>query len=63
VLRAVRPFAAHPEVAHLVLVLPAADAVRPPAILTQHQGEAFTLIPGGAERADSVAAGLAALRA
>lgn len=62
VLRAVRPFAAHPEVAHLVLVLPAADAARPPAFLAQHQGEAFTLVAGGAERADSVAAGLAALR-
>jgi 2-C-methyl-D-erythritol 4-phosphate cytidylyltransferase len=63
VLRAVRPFAAHPEVAHLVLVLPAADAVSPPAFLARHPGEAFTLIAGGAERADSVAAGLAAVRA
>jgi 2-C-methyl-D-erythritol 4-phosphate cytidylyltransferase len=62
VLRAVRPFAAHPEVAHLVLVLPPTDAAHPPDFLAQHQSEAFTLVGGGAERADSVAAGLAAVR-
>jgi 2-C-methyl-D-erythritol 4-phosphate cytidylyltransferase len=62
VLRAVRPFAAHPEVAHLVLVLPPADAANPPAFLAPHQGKGFTLVAGGAERADSVAAGLAAVR-
>jgi len=63
VLRAVRPFTAHPEVAQVVLVLPPADAERPPAFLAPHQGSGLTLVPGGAERADSVAAGLAALRA
>ena len=63
VLRAVRPFAAHPEVAHLVLVLPPSDAVRPPDFLARQQSEAFTLVGGGTERADSVAAGLAAVRA
>jgi 2-C-methyl-D-erythritol 4-phosphate cytidylyltransferase len=62
VLRSVRPFAAHPEVAQVVLVLPPADAASPPAFLTALQGPALTLAPGGAERADSVAAGLAALR-
>jgi 2-C-methyl-D-erythritol 4-phosphate cytidylyltransferase len=62
VLRAVRPFAAHPEVAHLVLVLPPDDAANPPAFLAPHQGSALTLVAGGAERADSVAAGLAAVR-
>jgi 2-C-methyl-D-erythritol 4-phosphate cytidylyltransferase len=63
VLRAVRPFAAHPEVAQLVLVLPPADVASPPPFLAAHQSPAFTLVAGGAERADSVAAGLAALRA
>lgn len=61
VLRAVRPFASHPEVGHLVLVLPPLDAADPPAFLVQHQGAAFTLVAGGSERADSVAAGLAAV--
>lgn len=63
VLRAVRPFAAHPEVAQVVLVLPPADAASPPGFLAPLQSPALTLAPGGAERADSVAAGLAALRA
>jgi 2-C-methyl-D-erythritol 4-phosphate cytidylyltransferase len=63
VLRAVRPFAAHPDVAQVVLVLPPDDVGRPPAFLAPHQGSALTLVAGGAERADSVAAGLAALRA
>jgi 2-C-methyl-D-erythritol 4-phosphate cytidylyltransferase len=62
VLRAVRPFAAHPDVAQVVLVLPPADAARPPAFLASAQGSGLTLVPGGSERADSVAAGLAALR-
>jgi 2-C-methyl-D-erythritol 4-phosphate cytidylyltransferase len=63
VLRAVRPFAAHPEVAQVALVLPPADAASPPGFLAPHRGPALTLVAGGAERADSVAAGLAALRA
>jgi 2-C-methyl-D-erythritol 4-phosphate cytidylyltransferase len=63
VLRAVRPFAAHPDVAQVVLVLPPADAASPPAFLAPPQGPTLTLVAGGAERADSVAAGLAALRA
>ena len=63
VLRAVRPFAAHPEVAQVALVLPPAHAASPPAFLAPHRGPALTLVAGGAERADSVAAGLAALRA
>jgi 2-C-methyl-D-erythritol 4-phosphate cytidylyltransferase len=63
VLRAVRPFAAHPDVAQVALVLPPADAASPPGFLAPHQGPALTLVAGGAERADSVAAGLAALGA
>ena len=61
VLRAVRPFAAHPEVARIALVLPAADAASPPPFLARLPGDRLILVPGGAERADSVAAGLAAL--
>lgn len=61
VLRALRPFAAHPEVARLVLVLPPADAASPPAFLSGLPGDCLTLVPGGAERTDSVAAGLATL--
>lgn len=61
VLRAVRPFAAHPDVARVALVLPAADAADPPAFLRGLAGSGLVVVPGGAERADSVAAGLAAL--
>jgi 2-C-methyl-D-erythritol 4-phosphate cytidylyltransferase len=61
VLRALRPFTSHPEVAQVVLVLPPADAKAPPDFL-RALGAGLTLVPGGAERADSVAAGLAALR-
>jgi 2-C-methyl-D-erythritol 4-phosphate cytidylyltransferase len=34
VLRALRPFTSHPEVAHVVLVLPPEDAANPPAFLS-----------------------------
>jgi 2-C-methyl-D-erythritol 4-phosphate cytidylyltransferase len=61
VLRALRPFTAHPDVASVALVLPAADAVEPPAFLQGLLGGGLVLVPGGAERTDSVAAGLAAL--
>jgi 2-C-methyl-D-erythritol 4-phosphate cytidylyltransferase len=61
VLRALRPFTSHPEVAQVVLVLPPPDAAAPPEFL-RTLGEGLTLVPGGAERANSVAAGLAALR-
>jgi 2-C-methyl-D-erythritol 4-phosphate cytidylyltransferase len=61
VLRALRPFTAHPDVARVALVLPAADAAEPPAFLRGLLGGGLVLVPGGAERTDSVAAGLAAL--
>jgi 2-C-methyl-D-erythritol 4-phosphate cytidylyltransferase len=61
-LRAVRPFTSHPEVCQVVVVLPAADASSPPAFLTDVAGLGLTLVAGGAERSDSVASGLAALR-
>lgn len=62
-LRALRPFVAHPEVREVVLVLPPADAAAPPDFLRDLLGGVLTVAPGGAERADSVAAGLAALGA
>jgi 2-C-methyl-D-erythritol 4-phosphate cytidylyltransferase len=61
-LRAVRPFAAHPEVCQVVVVLPPADASAPPSFLTDVAGLGLTLVAGGPERSDSVASGLAALR-
>jgi 2-C-methyl-D-erythritol 4-phosphate cytidylyltransferase len=61
VLRALRPFAAHPDVARIALVLPAADAADPPAFLRGLVGAGLVVVPGGPERADSVVAGLAAL--
>lgn len=60
-LRALRPFAAHAEVAHVVLVLPAADAASPPEWLEALAGADLGFVAGGAERSDSVAAGLTAL--
>jgi 2-C-methyl-D-erythritol 4-phosphate cytidylyltransferase len=57
-LRAVRPFLAHPEFAEVVVVLPAADLADPPRWLL---GLPVTRVAGGAERGDSVWNGLAAL--
>jgi len=62
-LRAVRPFAGHPDVAQVVVVLAPAEAKSPPAFLAALEGEALAIAPGGRERSDSVAAGLRALRA
>ena len=60
-LRAIRPFTSHPAVVPTVVVLPAADAERPPAWLAELAGGALSLVAGGAERSDSVNHGLAAL--
>ncbi len=60
-LRAIRPFASHPEVEHIVVVLPAADSTSPPPWLAGLVGDSLTLAAGGAERSDSVAHGLSAL--
>lgn len=62
VVRALRPFVAHPEVAQVVLVLPSAQAVAPPPFLAELRGPSLVLVAGGERRTDSVAAGLAALR-
>jgi 2-C-methyl-D-erythritol 4-phosphate cytidylyltransferase len=73
VLRALRPFTSHPDVAQVVLVLPPEDAAQPPAFLSAltasslsaaspSASSALTIVPGGAHRGDSVRAGLSALR-
>jgi 2-C-methyl-D-erythritol 4-phosphate cytidylyltransferase len=62
-LRALRPFTSHPEVAHVVVALPSAYVERPPEWLAKLLGERLSLVAGGAQRADSVRAGLAALPA
>jgi len=46
----------------VVVVVPSADVSSPPSFLAEVIGPDLTLAPGGAERRDSVAAGLAALR-
>lgn len=63
VLRALRPFTSHPDVAQVVLVLPPDHASHPPAFLSEAASSAFTIAPGGAHRGDSVRSGLSALRA
>jgi 2-C-methyl-D-erythritol 4-phosphate cytidylyltransferase len=60
-LRALRPFASHPEVARVVVVLAPAHAERPPEFLAPLAGSGLTIVSGGRERSDSVAAGLRAL--
>jgi 2-C-methyl-D-erythritol 4-phosphate cytidylyltransferase len=62
-LRSIRPFASHPDVAQVVVVLAPAEAERPPAFLADLMGETLSIAAGGRERSDSVAAGLQALRA
>jgi 2-C-methyl-D-erythritol 4-phosphate cytidylyltransferase len=60
-LHALRPFLAHPAVARVVAVLPAAQAAHPPEWLSGLLGERLQLAAGGATRMDSVEAGLAVL--
>ena len=60
VLRALRLFTSHPDVAQVVLVLPPDDAVNPPTFLSDLSK--IAIVPGGAHRGDSVRAGLAALQ-
>ena len=56
VLRALRPFVSHPDVAQVMLVLPPDDAAAPPSLLREF-GAGLTFVAGGAERADSVGEG------
>ncbi len=62
-LHAIRPFASHPDVAHVVVVLPSADVTNLPDWLAPLCGDTLTVVAGGSERSDSVAAGLDALAA
>jgi 2-C-methyl-D-erythritol 4-phosphate cytidylyltransferase len=62
-LRAVRPFASHSDVAQVVVVLAPAEAERPPSFLAELEGQTLAIVAGGRERSDSVAAGLGALQA
>ena len=60
-LRALRAFIGHPEVRQVSVVLPPGYADRPPEWLGKLRGERLGFVPGGAQRADSVRAGVAAL--
>ena len=60
-LRALRPFASHPDVTHIVIALPAEHVAAPPDCLAELKGPAVTLVAGGTERAESVRHALAAL--
>jgi 2-C-methyl-D-erythritol 4-phosphate cytidylyltransferase len=63
VLRALRSFTSHPDVAEVVLVLAPEYVIRPPAFLSGvFDPSVLTIIAGGTHRGDSVRAGLAALR-
>jgi 2-C-methyl-D-erythritol 4-phosphate cytidylyltransferase len=61
-LHALRPFTSHPDVAQVVVVLRPDDAGSPPEWLAALRSEVLVVVPGGATRMESVAAGLAALR-
>ncbi len=60
-LRSVRPFLSHPEVLEVVAVLPAAQALTPPAWFAEASGDRLRAVAGGEARMDSVEAGLGAL--
>jgi 2-C-methyl-D-erythritol 4-phosphate cytidylyltransferase len=62
-LRALRAFTGHPEVRQVIVALPPEYAQRPPDWLAKLRGERLALVPGGAQRFDSVRAGLNALPA
>src|SRR3990172_6491347 len=57
-LRALRPFLAHPEVGPVVAVLPAEAVAAPPDWLPGVLGDRLTLIARGFERADPARARL-----
>ena len=60
-LHAIRPFASHPDIGHIVVVLPPDDALSPPSWLRDLAGDRLAITAGGGERRDSVIAGLAML--
>lgn len=61
VFHAVRAFLRHPGVGRVVLVLPPADAARPPDWLAPLVGQRLLLAPGGETRTDSCLNGLTVL--
>jgi 2-C-methyl-D-erythritol 4-phosphate cytidylyltransferase len=54
-LRALRPFASHPDVGQVVVALPAAVVASPPDWLAAARGELVQFVAGGATRRESVA--------
>ncbi len=62
-LRAIRPFAAHPKVAEITVPLPHAVLSDLPPWLQDLLGDRLRAVEGGETRADSVARGVAALPA
>jgi 2-C-methyl-D-erythritol 4-phosphate cytidylyltransferase len=62
-LRALRHFTGHPEVRQVIVALPPGYAGRPPDWLGKLRGERLGFVPGGAQRVDSVRAGLEVLPA
>lgn len=60
-LHALRPFLSHPDVAQVIVVLPAMLAASPPEWLAALLSARLRAVPGGSARMDSVAAGLNAL--
>src|SRR5688500_1848630 len=61
-LRAVRPFVSPPEVAQVVIALPAAHAAAPPEWLAMLDGDALSIVAGGDSRGESVRNALGVLR-
>lgn len=60
-LRALRAFLSHPDVRRVVVALPPGYAERPPEWLGKLRGERLECVAGGAQRVDSVRAGVQAL--
>jgi 2-C-methyl-D-erythritol 4-phosphate cytidylyltransferase len=60
-LRALRPFLAHPAVDRVVVALPAAAAAHPPEWLAPLLSDRLRVVAGGANRGESVRAALAGL--
>lgn len=60
-LRALRPFTSHPDVAQVVVALPPEFADSPPAWLASLASPSLLFVPGGESRSASVAGALAAL--
>jgi len=60
-LRALRAFIGHPEVRQVIVTLPPGYVERPPDWLGKLRGERLGFVPGGAQRVDSVRAGLRVL--